>query len=107
MALCITTRDFDFFLCYSLFTGIVGRTGAGKSTILQALFRMCEPEGDVLIDGVNSAELGLHTLRRSISVIPQESLLFSASLKVNMDPFREFSDEQLWNCLEQVGFSVI
>ena len=82
--------------------GIVGRTGAGKSTILQSLFRICEPEGEVLIDGVNSAELGLHTLRRSISVIPQESLLFSATLKVNMDPFEEFTDEQLWNCLEQV-----
>ena len=64
---------------------------------------MCEPEGEVLIDGVNSAELGLHTLRRSISVIPQESLLFSATLKVNMDPFEEFTDEQLWSCLEQVS----
>ena len=82
--------------------GIVGRTGAGKSTILQALFRICEPEGEVLIDGVNSAELGLHALRRSISVIPQESLLFSATLRINMDPFEEFTDEQLWDCLEQV-----
>ncbi|XP_063691934.1 ATP-binding cassette sub-family C member 4-like [Bolinopsis microptera] len=82
--------------------GIVGRTGAGKSTILQALFRMVEPEGDILLDGMLTRDMGLHELRKSISIIPQESLLFSETLRVNLDPFTEFSDEYLWDALEKV-----
>ena len=82
--------------------GIVGRTGAGKSTILQALFRMVEPEGDILLDGMLTSEMGLHQLRKSISIIPQESLLFSETLRINLDPFSEFSSEQLWDVLEKV-----
>ena len=82
--------------------GIVGRTGAGKSTILQALFRMVEPEGEIFLDGMLTKEMGLHELRRSISIIPQESLLFSETLRVNLDPFSEFSDEDLWDALEKV-----
>ena len=82
--------------------GIVGRTGAGKSTILQALFRMVEPEGDILLDGILTRDMGLHELRKSISIIPQESLLFSETLRVNLDPFFEFSDEHLWDALEKV-----
>jgi ATP-binding cassette subfamily C (CFTR/MRP) protein 4 len=82
--------------------GIVGRTGAGKSTILQALFRMVEPEGEILLDGRLTSGMGLHQLRRSISIIPQESLLFSETLRMNLDPFIEFRDEQLWDALEKV-----
>ena len=82
--------------------GIVGRTGAGKSTILQALFRMVEPEGEILLDGMLTSEMGLHQLRKSISIIPQESLLFSETLRINLDPFSEFSSEQLWDVLEKV-----
>ena len=82
--------------------GIVGRTGAGKSTIIQALFRMVEPEGEILINGMLTSKMGLHELRRSISIIPQESLLFSETLRVNLDPFAEFSDFHLWDALEKV-----
>eukprot|EP00116_Pleurobrachia_bachei_P004755 sb/3465017/ len=60
--------------------GVVGRTGAGKSSLLQALFRLVEPEGEVLIDGQVTSEVGLHDLRREISTIPQESVLFSGTL---------------------------
>ena len=82
--------------------GIVGRTGAGKSTILQALFRMVESEGEILLDGMLTSEMGLHQLRKSISIIPQESLLFSETLRMNLDPFSEFTSEQLWDVLEKV-----
>ena len=82
--------------------GVVGRTGAGKSSLLQALFRMTEPEGDILIDGVLTREMGLHYLRRSISIIPQESLLFSDTLRKNLDPFSEFEDEEIWGALKKV-----
>ena len=82
--------------------GIVGRTGAGKSTILQALFRMVEPEGEILLDGMLTSEMGLHELRKSISIIPQESLLFSGTLRGNLDPFFKFDDDHLWEALEKV-----
>ena len=82
--------------------GVVGRTGAGKSSLLQALFRMTEPEGNIFIDGALTSEMGLHHLRRSISIIPQESLLFSDSLRKNLDPFSEFEDEMIWDALKKV-----
>ncbi|XP_063690754.1 ATP-binding cassette sub-family C member 4-like [Bolinopsis microptera] len=95
-------RDLSFLTKPCEKIGIVGRTGAGKSTILQALFRMVEPEGEILLDGMLTREMGLHELRRSISIIPQESLLFSETLRVNLDPFSEFSDDYLWDALEKV-----
>ena len=69
--------------------GIVGRTGAGKSSIIQALFRIVEPElgSSYEIDGANALNLGLHTLRQRISVIPQTPFLFKGSIKTNLDPF--------------------
>ena len=82
--------------------GIVGRTGAGKSTIFQALLRLYESEGEILLDGRSTKQMGLHELRKSIGVIPQESLLFSETLRINLDPFSEYSDEDLWNALEKV-----
>ena len=95
-------RDLSFLTKPCEKIGIVGRTGAGKSTVLQALFRMVEPEGEILLDGMLTREMGLHELRRSISIIPQESLLFSETLRVNLDPFSEFSDDYLWDALEKV-----
>ena len=75
--------------------GIVGRTGAGKSSIIQALLRIVEPTEDSIyeIDGVNALQMGLHTLRHSISVIPQTPFLFKGSIKSNLDPFGKSSEK--------------
>jgi len=82
--------------------GVVGRTGAGKSTMLQALFRLVELEsGRVEIDGLDVSRMGLHHLRRSIAAIPQIPILFAGSLRYNLDPFDEYSDDELWRALEQ------
>lgn len=82
--------------------GIVGRTGAGKSSIIGSLFRTALIEGSITIDEVDTAELTLETLRSSISIIPQDPVLFSGTLRKNLDPFDRYSDEVLWRSLELV-----
>ncbi|XP_025016128.1 multidrug resistance-associated protein 1-like isoform X2 [Tetranychus urticae] len=83
--------------------GIVGRTGAGKSTITLSLFRLIEPsKGTISIDGYNICDLPLHTLRSRLAIIPQDPVLFSGSLRFNLDPFQNYSDEQIWDSLSQV-----
>ena len=83
--------------------GVVGRTGAGKSTMMIALFRITDLcEGSIAIDGIDLATLGLEDVRRALCIIPQDPVLFSASVRFNLDPFNEASDEDIWSVLEQV-----
>ena len=82
--------------------GIVGRTGAGKSSLLTALFRLAEPSGSIVIDGVEILNIGLDQLRTKISIIPQDPLLFTGTLRRNLDPFQEHSDCKLWQVLAEV-----
>lgn len=82
--------------------GIVGRTGAGKSSIIQSVFRLAVNEGSITIDGRDIKDLGLHDLRSKISIIPQDPVLFSGTLRYNLDPFETKSDDELWSALEEV-----
>lgn len=82
--------------------GIVGRTGAGKSSILTVMLRLSEAtEGRVLIDGIDVSKMGLEDLRRNIAILPQEPLLFSGTLRSNLDPFERFDDARLWDAMHR------
>lgn len=93
--------------------GVIGRTGSGKSTILLAVFRILEIAkdengeitGQILLDGVDIAKIGLHHLRRAIEIIPQDPFLFEGTIRSNIDPESKFTDSEILSALTRVGLT--
>ena len=100
-------KDISFTIKAKEKVGVAGRTGAGKSSIVAALFRMPDPQGKVLIDGVDIGTLNLQAARRAMAVITQDPVLFGGSLRKNLDPFSRFTDVDLWAALEEVQLKTL
>ncbi|KAL3285857.1 hypothetical protein HHI36_000377 [Cryptolaemus montrouzieri] len=100
----VILKDLSFFIRPTEKIGIVGRTGAGKSSIIATLFQMTLVTGSIKIDGIEISTIPIETLRSSISIIPQDPVLFSGTLRYNLDPFDEFDDAQLYQVLREVDY---
>lgn len=93
--------EFSLHSIVFLQVGIVGRTGAGKSSLTLGLFRIIEAAGgSITIDGIDISKLGLHSLRSRLTIIPQDPVLFSGTLRINLDPFEQQTDDAVWRALE-------
>lgn len=95
-------RNVSFSIPPNTKVGIVGRTGAGKTSLISALLRLAIVEGKIKVSNVDTSTVPLNILRTKISVIPQDPTLFSGTLRKNLDPFEEYTDAELWNALSEV-----
>ena len=100
----LALRGIDVHIRAGERVGVVGRSGAGKSSLIAAVFRLfpVEAGSTIEIDGIDTALMPLHKLRRSLTVIPQDPVLFSGTVRSNLDPFDEHTDDEVWRALEQV-----
>ncbi|XP_019052127.1 PREDICTED: ABC transporter C family member 13 isoform X2 [Nelumbo nucifera] len=95
-------RDITFTITGGMQVGIVGRTGAGKSSIINALFRLTPIcGGRISVDGINIADVAIRDLRSCFAVVPQNPFLFEGSLRDNLDPYQVASDSKIWKALEK------
>jgi ABC-type multidrug transport system fused ATPase/permease subunit len=83
--------------------GVCGRTGCGKSTLMLALYRIVEPSGSIKIDGIEATQIGLYDLRSRLSLVPQDPVIFTGTVRSNLWPFENVPDLRLWKALQQVG----
>ncbi|XP_063925011.1 ATP-binding cassette sub-family C member 4-like isoform X1 [Zophobas morio] len=95
-------KNISFEIKHGEKIGIVGRTGAGKTSLTSVLFRLFHHEGDVFIDGVNTKTISLDVLRSKITIIPQDPVLFLGTLRKNIDPFDDYTDHEIWSCLDEL-----
>ncbi|XP_010499572.1 PREDICTED: ABC transporter C family member 12-like [Camelina sativa] len=104
----LVLHGLSFFVSPGEKVGVVGRTGAGKSSMLNALFRIVEIEkGRIMIDDSDVAKFGLTDLRRVLSIIPQSPVLFSGTVRFNIDPFSEHNDADLWEALQRAHIKYV
>lgn len=102
----LVLRDLSFVVPAGSKVGIVGRTGSGKSTLFQTMFRFLEVEsGRILIDGVDIASVPLERLRKALAIIPQDPTLFMGSLRRNLDRYGEFTDSEIWSVLDRTSLA--
>ncbi|XP_072341347.1 cystic fibrosis transmembrane conductance regulator isoform X4 [Scyliorhinus torazame] len=96
-------QDLSFSVNAGQRVGLLGRTGAGKSTLLSALLRLLSTEGEIQIDGISWNSVSLQKWRKAFGVIPQKVFVFSGTFRKNLDPYEQWSDEEIWNVTEEVG----
>ncbi|XP_048405261.1 cystic fibrosis transmembrane conductance regulator isoform X2 [Stegostoma tigrinum] len=96
-------QDLSFSVNAGQRVGLLGRTGAGKSTLLSALLRLLSTEGEIQIDGISWNSVSLQQWRKAFGVIPQKVFVFSGTFRKNLDPYEQWSDEEIWKATEEVG----
>lgn len=95
-------NDISFFINNGEKIGIVGRTGGGKSSLVNAIFRLCElSEGKITVDGIDISKIDLELLRSKLFNVPQDLILFGGTIRSLVDPFEQFTDEEIWSALEK------
>uniref|UniRef100_A0A8C8BFT2 Cystic fibrosis transmembrane conductance regulator n=1 Tax=Otus sunia TaxID=257818 RepID=A0A8C8BFT2_9STRI len=87
--------------------GLLGRTGSGKSTLLFAFLRLLNTEGDIQIDGVSWNTVSVQQWRKAFGVIPQKVFIFSGTFRMNLDPYGQWNDEEIWKVAEEVGLKSV